>query len=147
MTAGDFFIQNFFINSSVNVRLQVTPNTRVFIQNQFAFRSPFLNSSGTLQPILLGFAGSSLTVETTFNGTLLAPNGSVTFGIGSGISYHGAFFAKNIEVRPASTLFCDDSVAQPLPEVVSPATCSDGVKDGNETDVDCGGRLRELPEW
>ena len=46
MTAGDFFIQNLFINSSVNVRLQVTPNTRVFVQNQFAFRSPFVNGSG-----------------------------------------------------------------------------------------------------
>lgn len=139
MTAGDFFIQNFFINSSVNVRIQVTPNTRVFVQNQFAFRSPFINSSGTLQPILLGFAGATLTVETTFNGTLLAPNGSVTFGIGSGVNYHGAFYAKNIELRNASTLTCDDAVAQPLPGVPSPATCSDGSKDGNETDVDCGG--------
>ena len=145
MTAGDFFIQNFFINSSVNVRLQVTPNTRVFVQNQFAFRSPFVNSSGVLQPILLGFAGTSLTVETTFNGTLLAPNGSVTFGISSGVNYHGAFFAQNIEVRPDSALFCDDSVAQPLPEVVIPATCSDGVKDGNETDVDCGGSCVACP--
>jgi hypothetical protein len=139
MTAGDFFMQSLFINSGVNVRVQVTPDTHVFVQSQMAFRSPFVNGSGTLQPILLGFAGSALTVETTFSGTLLAPNGSVTFGIGSGVNYHGSFFGKNLEVRNNSTLTCDDAAARPLPGLPQPGSCSNGVKDGNETDVDCGG--------
>jgi Cellulose binding domain/HYR domain len=139
MSAGDFFFQSFLINSSVNVKVQVSPNTRVFVQNQFAFRSPFVNAGGTLQPILVGFAGANLTVETTFNGTLLAPNASVIFGIGSGINYRGSFYAKNIEVRNNSALVCDEGPTPPLPTNPAPSSCSDGQKDGNETDADCGG--------
>lgn len=141
LTGGDFFFQNFFVNSLSNVRVQVDPNTRVFVLNQFALRSPFLNASGTLQPILVGFGGSNLTVETAFNGTLVAPNASVTFGIGAGINFRGSFFAKDIEIRNNSTLTCDEGQTPPLPTNPTPSTCANSLKDGTETDVDCGGDM------
>jgi hypothetical protein len=141
MTAGDFYFQNLFINSNVNVKVQVTPNTRVFVQNQFTFSSPFVNSGGTLQPILLGFAGANLVVQTTFSGTLLAPNAFVTFGIGAGINYLGSFYAKSIEVRNNSTLTCNLNATPALPTNPRPTSCTNGIKDGFESDIDCGGSV------
>jgi hypothetical protein len=137
--AGDFFLHSFTVNSAVNVRVQVTPETRIFVQTTMAFRTPFLNASGQVQPVLLGFAGTSLVVETQFNGTLLAPNASVAFGINSGVTYTGSFYAKSIEVRPQSILVCEEGPTPELTNVPPPATCSDGVLDGTETAVDCGG--------
>lgn len=78
-------------------------------------------------------------METQFNGTLVAPNASVAFGINFGVQYQGSFYARNIEVRPGSSLVCDEGPTPPLPTSPVPGSCSNGVKDGSETDVDCGG--------
>lgn len=64
--------------------------------------------------MFLGFGGSSTVIKETFNGTLVAPNASVAFGIGSGRTFTGAFDARVLEVRPQSTLVCQASAAAPL---------------------------------
>lgn len=104
LAAGDYFFQSFTVNSAAVV--QVSPDTRVFVQSSLALRAPFRGAGGTVQPILLGFAGSSTTLETRFDGTLIAPNARVEFGIGAGIVFTGSFFARIIEVRPDSDLVC-----------------------------------------
>jgi hypothetical protein len=136
LAAGDYFFQSLTINSGTTVR--ATPTTRVFVQNSLIFRSPFRTPGGAVQPIFLGFAGSDTVVmEAPFDGTLVAPNGRVEFGVGSGLTFTGAFFARILELRPASRLVCLASAAPPQPPTSS--TCSDSVENGAETDVDCGG--------
>jgi hypothetical protein len=103
--AGDYFFRNFTISASSTVRAQTT--TRVFVRDSLTVQSPFRTPSGSaVQSLFLGFAGSTLTFDAVFNGTLVAPNASVAFGSGSGLTYTGAFYARTIEVRPASTLVC-----------------------------------------
>jgi len=109
LAAGTYFFQSLIINSAVTVRAQAT--TRVFVQSQIAVRSPFRNAGGATQSIFLGYAGASLVMEAAFNGTLVAPNASVAFGVGSGLTFTGAFFARQIEVRPDSSLVCLASAA------------------------------------
>jgi hypothetical protein len=104
LQAGDYFFQSLTVNSAATI--QVTPDTRVFVQNSLALRAPFRAAGGAVQPILLGFAGNDVTLESTFDGTLIAPNARVTFGIGSGLVFTGSFFARIIEVRPDSDLVC-----------------------------------------
>ncbi len=107
---GDYFFQSLTINASVTLR--ATPTTRVFVQSQLALRSSFLASSGSsIQSVFLGFAGSSLVLEATFNGTLVAPEAAVEFGTGSGLTFAGAFYGWVLEVRPQSTLVCVTSAA------------------------------------
>jgi hypothetical protein len=107
---GDFFFQNLAVNSAASVR--VTPTTRVFVRASFTAQSSFLNSAGTaVQPIFFGFAGTTLSFDTVFNGTLVAPNAQVFFGTGAGLTFTGAFYARSIEVRPMSTLVCLTSAA------------------------------------
>jgi hypothetical protein len=75
------------------------------VQNQVAYRSPFLALSGTaLQSVYFGFAGTTVTMEAPFNGTFVAPN--ATFGVGSGLTFNGSFFASTIHVNPGSILVC-----------------------------------------
>ena len=107
---GDFFFQNLTMNSGAIVR--VTPTTRIFVRNSFTTQAPFLASAGTaVQPIFFGFAGTALAFDAVFNGTLVAPNATVFFGTGAGLTFTGAFYARTIEVRPQSTLVCQTSAA------------------------------------
>jgi hypothetical protein len=111
--AGDYFIRSLTINSGVTVR--ALPTTRLFVMNQLSYKSAITKVGGARQPILLGFVGTTLNLEAGFDGTLLAPNAKVSFGIGSGLLYTGAFFARILEVRPASTLVCDEAAVSRLP--------------------------------
>jgi hypothetical protein len=105
LSAGDYFFVNLTINSAATVR--ATPTTRIFVRDALAFRSPIRAPSGTaVQPIFLGFAGTSVNLEARFDGTLVAPNATANFGAGAGLTFTGSFFASVIDVRPGSTLVC-----------------------------------------
>jgi hypothetical protein len=107
---GDFFFTNLTINAASTVR--ATPTTRVFVRSFFTAGSPFLAPSGTaVQPIFLGYAGTSVQFNAVFDGTLVAPNAQVFMGTGAGLTFTGAFYAQSIDLRPASTLVCLTSAA------------------------------------
>jgi hypothetical protein len=128
---GDYFFQTLTINSASVVR--VTPTTRVFVLNNLAYRSPFVSPTGTVVPIFLGYAGTAdLRLEAPFDGTCVAPSAHLFLGAGAGLTFTGSFFARIIEVNAGSDLVCAGTGG-------SSPTCTDGVKNGSETDVDCGG--------
>jgi hypothetical protein len=104
LSAGDYFFQSLTINANVTVRVQ--PTTRIFVKNTLAFQSPLLAASGsTVQAITLGFAGTTLTMPVTFNGTLIAPSAAVTLGSNS-VTFTGSFFARTLEVEPGNNVIC-----------------------------------------
>jgi hypothetical protein len=106
LAAGDYFFQSFTINAGAIVR--ATPTTRIFVQNTLNFNASILASSGSaIQPIYLGLAMSTTTtLAARYDGTLVAPNGTVVFGAGSALTFSGSYFAKTIEVASGSTLAC-----------------------------------------
>jgi hypothetical protein len=106
LAAGDYFFQSLTINAGAIVR--ATPTTRIFVQNTLGFNASILASSGSaIQPIFLGLAMStSTTLAARFDGTVVAPNGTVIFGAGSALTFSGSYFAKTIEVAAGSTLAC-----------------------------------------
>jgi len=105
LLAGDYFFQSLTINSGATVR--VTPTTRVFVRDTLVFDAPFRMSSGTgVQPIFVGFAGTTLNLFAELDGTLVAPNAAVVFGTGAGLSFTGSFFGRTLEVTPGSSLIC-----------------------------------------
>jgi hypothetical protein len=133
--SGDYFFDNLTIFSGTVVR--VTADTRVFVENSLVFSSSLRLADNSVAPIYMGFAGASVTMEARFDGTFVAPNAAVTFGVGSGLLFTGSFYARVIEVRRGSELACVASI--PPDAGGTPDTCSDGTFNGNETDEDCGG--------
>ena len=105
LQSGDYFFQSLTINSGAIVRIPST--SRVFVKNTLVLNSPFLATSGsTVQSIVLGFNGTTLNMFAVFNGTLIAPNATVVFGTGAGLSFTGSFFGRTFEVTPGSALVC-----------------------------------------
>jgi len=107
LQSGDYFFQSLTINAGSTVRVPAT--TRVFVRDNMIYNAPFLATSGSaVQTVsLFGFAGTTtLSMTAAFNGSLVAPNATVLFGSGSGITYTGSFFGRTMEVNPGSTLVC-----------------------------------------
>lgn len=105
LAAGDYFFQSLTMNANGTVR--VAPTTRVFVRDNIGFLTPFRASSGTaIQAIFFGFAGSNLSLPIRFDGTLVAPNATVSFGSGPGVTYTGSFYGRRLQVNPASALVC-----------------------------------------
>jgi hypothetical protein len=105
LASGDYFFQNLTLNSNGTVR--VAPTTRVFVRDTVGYQTPFRATAGSaIQPIFFGFAGANLALNIAFNGTLVAPNATVSFGSGPGVTYTGSFFGRTIRVNPASALVC-----------------------------------------
>jgi hypothetical protein len=105
LSSGNYYFRTLAINGMS--RVIVTSGTRIFVRDQLDFRAPFTRPDGSVQAIFLGFAGSgSATLDARFDGTLLAPFGSIAFGSGSPLVFTGAFFARVLDVRPGSALVC-----------------------------------------
>ncbi|HJX53613.1 MAG TPA: hypothetical protein VJ801_12675 [Polyangia bacterium] len=107
LSGGDYFLGDLTINASATVT--AAASTRVYVKHEIIFRSRFRTPTGLTQPVYLGFAGTSTTMEAPFDGTLLAPSALVTFGTGSGLTYTGSFRAREMRVRPARTLVCKEN--------------------------------------
>jgi len=113
LQAGTYYFRNLTINNGGTVRAPT--GTTVYVRDSLAFRSSIRQPTGTaVQTVTLGYAGTAATsLEATFNGTFVAPNATAMLGVGSGLTFTGAFYAKGLEVRPASTLVCQTSAALP----------------------------------
>ena len=105
LSAGDYYFQSLTINSGSTLRAPAS--ARIFVRDALIFNASIRATSGTsVQPIYLGFGGTTLNMYAPFDGTLVAPNASVVFGTGSGVTFTGSFFGKTLEITPASALVC-----------------------------------------
>ena len=89
----------------------------IYVNQPFAFRgSVTTNVAGP--NLLIGVVGSgTISIASSFQGTILAPNASLLLGTG-GLTHTGAFFAHDIEVQPGVTVVFHASAGLPA--------CDDG---------------------
>jgi hypothetical protein len=128
---GDYFFTELHINADAILR--TSPGTRIFVSGYFGVHDRVTFEGG---PLYIGLAGNQdSTIESSFTGTLIAPDRHIEFGVGSGVTFTGSFLARSIRVRPNSTLVCVATDAAVTPD----PGCNDGDVNGDETDVDCGG--------
>jgi hypothetical protein len=113
----------------------------ILVESSIIYRGGIVLPDGTPASVYLGYLGTQpVTLEMNFTGTLIAPNAPVALGADEQLSFRGQFVARTFELRPRATLTCDTSASDDRePWGASPPTCDDGVMNGAESDIDCGG--------
>lgn len=137
---GDHYFEQLHVNSSTVV-VQAQNGTRLFVRTGMAFRAPIVTAAGTLATVFLGYAGTTLTLEANFSGTVIAPNATLRMGTATAQSFSGAAHAKIIDLSNGADFMCIPStcLGAACGVVVPPNTCNDGIQNGSEQGVDCGG--------
>jgi hypothetical protein len=123
--------------------LRATDETVIYVGGGGHLQSSFVTATGTLAKVYLGHFGTAVQMSADFTGTLVAPNAYVNLGTGAAQKFSGIIHAKTIDLRNNAEFQC-----LPLSCPVSVCggetdTCSNGVQDGDELGVDCGGSCAE----
>ena len=122
LSSGTYFFQSFDLEPTAALTLNDANGPIVlYVANSIIFRGVAADARNDASNILIGFAGTaSVAIEAPFDGTLVAPNASVTVG---SMSHKGAFFAKHLELYP------DAVVVQHTFAALPPGGCT-GAADG-----------------
>jgi hypothetical protein len=107
LSPGTYRFRSLTSNSSSNIRVTGTSTQRVnvLVSNQLNFRGKFIDGSGNLREVFVGFGGTSTVLEAPFRGTFTAPAAVVE--VGAGVT--GQLLARDLIVRPNMTVTCASS--------------------------------------
>jgi len=109
LAGADYLIENLDIEPGAAV--VVAPTTRLFVKNTAIYRGAFVNAANQPTSTFLAYYGTNaLFMESNFSGTLLAASARAVLGDSDSHSYGGRVLAKEIELRPDTTLTCSSSV-------------------------------------
>ena len=150
-----------------DARLEVAPGAdppTVYVRSRIFYRGTFVEPDGDLAQVFLGYTGSQpVYLESPFRGVFVAPYALVVVRA----DFTGQLSAADIDVDAGETVTCEVMAAEELVSglcgdgIVDPGeacddgnttdgdgcssaceietSCSDGVQNGTESDVDCGG--------
>jgi hypothetical protein len=142
LTAGTYYFRDLDLEPQGQLVLDESAGPVVIlVESSLIYRGGIVMPDGTPASVFLGYLGTQpVSLEMDFSGTLIAPNAPVTLGADEQLSFRGQFVAQSFELRPRATLTCDTSASDDRePWGARLPTCDDGLQNGTESDVDCGG--------
>ncbi len=105
LRAGTYYVDSLDLESNAKVILdQDAGPVLVYVRTTIILRGAFSSKSGDPPDLLLAWLGTTeAIVESSFKGTLVSPSAKLTLRAATG-GHTGAFFGKNIEVGPNTTV-------------------------------------------
>ncbi|MEP6652515.1 MAG: hypothetical protein ABJA82_04100 [Myxococcales bacterium] len=105
LSSGTYFVDSLDLEPASKVILnQDAGPVMLYVRNSVILRGLFSTASGAAPDLLLGYLGASdVFAEVSFVGTMVAPSAKVVLRSVTG-GHAGAFFGKNIEVSPNTTV-------------------------------------------
>jgi hypothetical protein len=151
LSSGDYLFKSLTVEPQAALVIDRAEGpVRVYSKNSLIFRGEIIDAAGDEPNVLLGYTGTATApIESSFDGTIVAPNAKLVL---SSNPHAGAFFARELEVqagaeityrappkrwRPSGAVATNGAPTVPAPTPF--ATCSDGVQNQGEQQVDCGG--------
>jgi hypothetical protein len=109
----------------------------IYVSNKLFYRGVFVDTNDDYSTFTIGYYGTETAFfEQSFNGVITAPNAKLVLGGADG--HTGRFFGQDIEVYPHQGITYAPYGCTPSVSMVA-ASCGDGLLNGMETDLDCGG--------
>lgn len=107
LSSGSYYFRSLLFESQAEIRLnKANGPIFVYVLDSFIQRGRFIDGGGRLANALFGYFGSvAAAVEAPFLGTLIAPNAKITLATVSAPGHRGAFFGKDVELAPDTTVW------------------------------------------
>jgi len=100
LNAGTYYFDSITLEPSATLAFEdATAPVIVYVKGSIIHRATILSKSSGANVVVLS-AGSEVTIDTAFIGTIIAPDAEMTFGGNLGTVYKGSFFARHALVRP-----------------------------------------------
>jgi hypothetical protein len=133
--SGLYEFESLVVHPEAHIELDTsTGPVHIYARASLVFRGILSGTSDPAELMFASFGESDVIIEAPFKGTVAAPNAKV---IVAGGMHQGAFFGRHVQVNP-DALIVHEAFRHVWPHV-EPGPCSNGLQDGTETDVDCGG--------
>jgi DNA-binding protein YbaB len=106
LTAGEYFTDNLTLLLGSKIVVDATNGPVIlWVKSNFVFQGTLQDAAGVFPRIWIGYIGTlPVTLATPFQGSLVAPNASVTLAAGIGATHTGSFHAKEVEVGLSQTV-------------------------------------------
>jgi hypothetical protein len=107
LSAGSYYFQSLLFEPQAEIRLNKTAGPIfIYVLDSFIHRGTFVDGGGKLANALFGYFGTvAAAVEAPFLGTLIAPNAKITLATVPAPGHRGAFFGKDVELAPDTTVW------------------------------------------
>jgi hypothetical protein len=107
LSSGTYYFDNVTFEPNAEIRLnKANGPIYVYVLNAFIHRGKFVDGGGKLANLLVGYFGTAMAiVEAPFLGTLVAPNAKISLATVGAPGHRGAFFGKDIELAPDTTVW------------------------------------------
>jgi hypothetical protein len=102
LSAGDYQFNELQFESGAKIHLDTSKGViRLFVRSNLAQRGTWITTDPTGASTLLAYLGANgVTFDTNVAATVIVPNASLEIGAGSQLDFSGAFFARDLTVRP-----------------------------------------------
>jgi hypothetical protein len=112
LTTGVYYFDGLQVERDAHVVLDESAGpVEVYVKDEFTFRGTVATMNGAHPEwAVVSFGSQMVVLETSFQGTVVAPTARITLGSAPG-GHSGAFFAKEIEVQPDTTVLHHPSSA------------------------------------
>ena len=103
LNSGDYYFQSLTVEPGAQVGIDASQGpVRIYVKSSLIFRGNAAGPDGAPPKLILVYMGTTAApIESSFEGTLVAPNAKVTLG---SVAHYGAFYAKELEVQAGATL-------------------------------------------
>jgi hypothetical protein len=103
LRSGDYYFTSLDVQpQSVLVLDDSAGPVRIYVKSSLIFRGSAQNSLGAAPDFLLAYMGTTAaTIESAFDGTIVAPNATITLG---SVAHSGAFYAKELVVQAGAKI-------------------------------------------
>ena len=138
LVGGTYRIQSLNIEPDAKVALDKSNGpVNIYVRDLLTIydRATFIDPSDSIEGLNIYFTGTAtVNVEAGLSGQIVAPFAPLVLGGNGGQTYRGEFTGKDIRVEPNTIM-----LHRPFNCQGGTSGCDNGIQDGDETDVDCGG--------
>ena len=127
LQTGTYYFESLTLEPQAILNLNNSGGTVViYVRGQITHRGTLAYAGSTSDLLIGSFSTDAVRLESEFNGSIIAPYGTIVLGTANGATHDGAFVAKNVEVQAGARVRHKETTRTgPAIDSIDPTTVGD----------------------